>query len=66
MLSRSGVLWDPILIGLLGILWCILWAMVGYNEPASHPRITKEERDYIESNIMEINKVTLYCMIVCS
>ena len=39
--------------GAVGILWFALWLLVGFSAPASHPRITKKERHYIESSIGE-------------
>lgn len=39
--------------GAVGILWFLLWIMVGYSEPATHPRISKQERTYIEDSIGE-------------
>lgn len=38
-------------IGIFSIGWFILWAMLMYDEPAQHPRITKEELHYIEKSI---------------
>ncbi|XP_030562582.1 vesicular glutamate transporter 3 isoform X1 [Drosophila novamexicana] len=39
--------------GALGIGWCVLWYNLAYNTPQEHPRITKEELNYIELNIGE-------------
>ncbi|EDV98871.1 vesicular glutamate transporter 3 isoform X1 [Drosophila grimshawi] len=39
--------------GLLGIGWCILWYTLAFNTPQEHPRITKEELNYIELNVGE-------------
>lgn len=37
--------------GMVGILWFGLWMVVGYSSPSTHPRISNEEREYIESSI---------------
>ncbi|KAH8260738.1 hypothetical protein KR038_010435, partial [Drosophila bunnanda] len=37
--------------GTLGIGWCLLWYFLAYNTPREHPRITKEELNYIELNV---------------
>lgn len=41
------------LSGALGTLWFILWWILVYDSPAEHPRISKEERDYIQKQIGE-------------
>ncbi len=38
-------------VGAVGILWFFLWFMVGFSSPASHPRISTAERDFIEKSI---------------
>lgn len=35
--------------GLAGIVWFPYWAIFAYETPESHPRITKEEVDYIKA-----------------
>lgn len=54
----SGVLcdvfgWESVFyfFGIVGIVWSILWFFLVFNSPAEHPRITQEERDYIESHV---------------
>lgn len=37
--------------GLLGFIWSVCWFLVVFETPADHPRITPEERWYIESNL---------------
>ncbi|XP_061401707.1 sialin [Musca vetustissima] len=37
--------------GSLGMLWCLFWYLLAYNTPQEHPRITKDELEYIEINI---------------
>lgn len=39
-------------IGAVGILWFFLWFYIGFSSPASHPRISAEEREYIETSII--------------
>ncbi|CAG9094103.1 hypothetical protein JYU34_012843 [Plutella xylostella] len=36
------------LFGGLGILWFILWALLCYNDPESHPYISDKEKKYLE------------------
>jgi len=33
----------------VGVIWAIMWFFLVYNTPATHPRISAEERDYIET-----------------
>ena len=37
--------------GTAGILWFVAWIFLAYSSPATHPRISKEEREYIEYSI---------------
>jgi hypothetical protein len=37
--------------GGLSIVWFILWAIFLFDKPSDHPRITAEERNYIERSI---------------
>lgn len=39
--------------GLLGVGWCLIWYYLAFNTPKEHPRITKEELNYIENNVGE-------------
>jgi len=34
--------------GVLGLVWSVGWFFTVYNAPSSHPRISVEEREYIE------------------
>ncbi|KAH6937103.1 hypothetical protein HPB50_025564 [Hyalomma asiaticum] len=36
--------------GLAGVVWFVFWALLAYNSPQEHPRISDEERIYIETN----------------
>jgi len=39
--------------GVVGIIWSIYWWYYSYERPAIHPKITEEERIYIEESIGE-------------
>ena len=62
-------------IGMLGILWFIIWMIFVHDKPANHLRISEMERDYIISSISsgqdnkkrvwQINVVSLYYQSVC-
>ena len=62
LLAGSALGWPSIFYftGGSGIVWCILWAFLVYDSPSQHPRISKEEKEYIESSIAETQqKVSL-------
>lgn len=56
----SGILCDSAFLGgwpaafyvfgVIGVLWFIFWAALVHNSPQEHPRISQEERIYIETN----------------
>ena len=37
--------------GTVGIIWFILWILTTADSPSTHPRISPEEREYIESHL---------------
>lgn len=37
--------------GTIGALWCVFWYWFAFDAPYKHPRITKEELHYIQTNI---------------
>ena len=37
-----------IIAGVVGVIWSIMWFFLVYDSPAQHPRISAEERQYIE------------------
>lgn len=37
--------------GALGIVWFILWCLLCYSDPESHPYITDEEKHYLAETI---------------
>nr|XP_054768667.1 sialin-like [Lytechinus pictus] len=39
------------LFGTFGVIWYILWVLLAYHSPLAHPRISKEERDYIVNDL---------------
>lgn len=43
--------------GVFGLTWFITWTFVGYEKPCKHPRISEEERLYIEDKINENTSV---------
>ena len=54
-LPLSGVLcetlgWESVfyVFGALGVLWFIVWALLVFNGPEFHPRISTEEREYLK------------------
>jgi len=38
-------------VGVLSIIWFILWSFLVFSSPSDHPSITREELEYIESAI---------------
>lgn len=50
----STLSWEYVfyITGLLGFVWSVLWFILVFDSPASHPRITPEEREYIESRLI--------------
>lgn len=50
-----GWRWSFVVIGALGLLWIIPWLVINKAQPANHPWITDEERDYILSDQPKIN-----------
>lgn len=36
---------------MLGVTWGIVWWFMSFERPATHPRITVEERTYIEESL---------------
>ena len=47
-----GWQWAFILTGLLGFIWLFFW-LKHYHKPAHHPKLSKEEFDYIHSDVDE-------------
>ncbi|CAG2059692.1 unnamed protein product, partial [Timema podura] len=51
-------LWDMIFFGTAGftLIWAILWALLVYDSPATHPRVTSAERSYLTANIKPVRR----------
>lgn len=45
--------WESVfyVTGCVGTLWAVLWFFLVFDNPSDHPRISPEERQYIESAI---------------
>lgn len=45
--------WESVfyVTGVVGLVWSIAWFFAVFDSPAQHPRISEEERRYIESSI---------------
>lgn len=39
----------------LGLIWFGVWWKTSYEKPSTHPKISAEERDYIEESIGEVD-----------
>ena len=46
---QFGWQWAFILTGAIGFIWLVFW-MISYRKPAEHPKLSKNEFDYIESD----------------
>lgn len=51
----ASVGWESVfyVTGVVGLVWSIVWFFVVFDSPAQHPRISQEERRYIEGAIGE-------------
>ena len=60
-------------VGLAGVVWFFAWLLLAFDTPASHPRISSEEQNYIESTIKAeillkkspLKVVPIYILTVC-
>lgn len=45
--------WESVfyVTGVIGIMWSIAWFLLVFDSPSQHPRISAEERHYIEDAI---------------
>ncbi|XP_078595018.1 sialin-like isoform X2 [Branchiostoma floridae x Branchiostoma japonicum] len=57
-LALSGYITDQIgwpwvfyITGIVALVWFVAWMLLVHDSPAEHPRISEEEREYIESSI---------------
>lgn len=39
------------IFGVVGVVWYVLWCLLCYNDPSSHPFITDEEKDYLAQTL---------------
>jgi ACS family sodium-dependent inorganic phosphate cotransporter len=39
--------------GALGLTWCVAWWLLVYDTPDNHPRISREEKQYLKENLTE-------------
>ncbi|XP_076471206.1 vesicular glutamate transporter 1-like [Babylonia areolata] len=46
--------------GVMGITWSVTWWLCSWERPATHPYISEEERDYIQSAIRENTSLVNY------
>ncbi|KAL1497229.1 hypothetical protein ABEB36_008224 [Hypothenemus hampei] len=45
--------------GSLGIIWFIIWVMICYSDPQSHPFISDKERQYLELELSGVSNTNL-------
>lgn len=61
LISMTSWEWSYYLAGLIGVVWFVCWHFLVFETPAEHPRISAEEREYIEMSLgesaAEINSV---------
>ena len=45
--------WESVfyVTGVIGFLWSVVWFLVVFDTPAQHPRITVQEKNFIENAI---------------
>jgi MFS family permease len=45
--------WEAVfyVTGACTLVWVVLWFYLAYDTPGQHPRIDKEEREYIETSL---------------
>jgi ACS family hexuronate transporter-like MFS transporter len=49
---RFGWEWAFIITGALGFIWLVFW-LATYKKPEAHPKLSKAELDYIQSDVVE-------------
>ena len=49
--SLGSWVWAFYVPGLLALLWSAAWALLAFDTPALHPRISLRERAYLEKNV---------------
>ncbi|XP_030754140.1 putative inorganic phosphate cotransporter [Sitophilus oryzae] len=60
-IAESWLGWPYVfyIMGSLGLVWSIFWILFGYDSPAKDPRITEEERKYIQSSLKQEDELHL-------
>ena len=73
--KRAGLIPDSLsscvnvqddIAGAMGVIWSIMWFFLVYDTPSRHPRISDEEKNYIENAlnkkamIMKVVKLSHY------
>ena len=48
--------------GVMGLVWSVLWWFLVYDTPAKHPRISIEEREYIEKALATRKGAKVYLL----
>ncbi|XP_037086169.1 sialin-like, partial [Pollicipes pollicipes] len=58
LLAGSSLGWESVFyfFGFSSILWCVFWALLVYNYPHQHPRITQREKILIETKKREYSE----------
>ena len=46
--------------GVVGAVWFIAWVFLVYDTPESHPRISEDEKRYIQASIGETKKISVF------
>ena len=59
-------------VGIVSIVWCLLWLVLVYDTPSSHPRISQKELKYIQTalqtennNVVRLGFSTFSVCILC-
>ncbi|XP_035660180.1 sialin-like isoform X1 [Branchiostoma floridae] len=51
IIDQIGWPWVFYITGIVALVWFVAWMLLVHDSPAEHPRISEEEREYIESSI---------------
>ncbi|KAI5652007.1 major facilitator superfamily domain-containing protein [Phthorimaea operculella] len=53
ILLSDGKNWANVFyfFGFLALLWCLIWALLSYSTPSSHPFISEKELEYLNSEV---------------
>ncbi|XP_059476719.1 sialin-like [Neocloeon triangulifer] len=52
LIEAFGWEWAFHVPALICLLWCVWWWYCAFDSPSQHPRISKEELDYLEKNVI--------------